>query len=327
MSELREVFEMVTKQAEPDLDVWREQERRQRRHTNRRKVGVYALVALIAIGVAAAAVGLLRRADPAGVPADDPNEVPQERPEGAPPTAGGLAGLWLEDVAERGIAGAGVSPTVVWFTADGQVRLDNGGDLSFPYCPGTYALDGDRIAWDCGNDEWVMRAGLTEDGWLRAVVVESRAVPAPVGARRGWMRVFPGSPASAAIRVGGDTDWAPYDLENASAFQGVWVSDDGELLVSVGLTGTYEIHEAGGRGVEPLDVGTVELDGDEITFTSGSESPSCAEGDRMAWSVERGTPAPAPGIHGVVRSTVGEDACAARAELDLERIWLRLSIR
>ncbi|HSJ50462.1 MAG TPA: hypothetical protein VLA90_04140 [Actinomycetota bacterium] len=327
MSELREVFEMVTKQTEPELDVWREQERRQRRHTNRRRVGVYALVVLLAIGGAALAVSLLRQGDPAGVPADDPNEVPIERPEGAPPTAEGLAGFWLEDVTERGISGTGVPPTVVWFTADGQVRLDNGADLAFPYCRGTYALDGDRIAWDCGNDEFVTRAGLTEDGWLRAVVVESRAAPAPVGARRGWMRVFPGSPASEAIRVADDAEFAPHELEDLPSLQGVWVSDDGELLLMVGLNGAYEIHEASGLGVEPADVGTVEIIRGSVAFTSGSDSPRCADGDRMIWTVERGSPAPAPGIVGVLRSSVDDDGCSARGGLGLERTWLRLSTR
>jgi hypothetical protein len=39
VSELREVFEMVTKQAEPDVDAWRDQERRQRRKSRNRKLG------------------------------------------------------------------------------------------------------------------------------------------------------------------------------------------------------------------------------------------------------------------------------------------------
>lgn len=50
MLELREVFEMVTKQTEPDLDSWKKQEDRQRRASRNRKVGVVALVAVFAIG-------------------------------------------------------------------------------------------------------------------------------------------------------------------------------------------------------------------------------------------------------------------------------------
>jgi hypothetical protein len=49
MSELREVFEMVTKQTEPDVDAWREQERRQRRASRNRRLSALALVAAIGI--------------------------------------------------------------------------------------------------------------------------------------------------------------------------------------------------------------------------------------------------------------------------------------
>jgi dipeptidyl aminopeptidase/acylaminoacyl peptidase len=51
MSELREVFEMVTKQVEPDHDAWERQERRRRRAVRNEKAGVFALVAAIALGV------------------------------------------------------------------------------------------------------------------------------------------------------------------------------------------------------------------------------------------------------------------------------------
>jgi len=52
MPELREVFEMTTKQmGEPDLDSWREQEKRQRKANRNKKLGAFAVAA--AIGVAA----------------------------------------------------------------------------------------------------------------------------------------------------------------------------------------------------------------------------------------------------------------------------------
>jgi len=47
MPELREVFEMVTKQTEPDTDSWKEQEDRQRRTARNRKIGAIAAVAAI----------------------------------------------------------------------------------------------------------------------------------------------------------------------------------------------------------------------------------------------------------------------------------------
>jgi Tol biopolymer transport system component len=49
VAELREVFEMVTKQTEPDHDSWREQERRQRRVTRNRKIGAISLSAALAV--------------------------------------------------------------------------------------------------------------------------------------------------------------------------------------------------------------------------------------------------------------------------------------
>jgi TolB protein len=59
MAELKELFEMATKQAEPDLDSWKEQEQRQRRTGRRRKLGTFAMAA--AIGVGAIALILVMR--------------------------------------------------------------------------------------------------------------------------------------------------------------------------------------------------------------------------------------------------------------------------
>ena len=60
MPELKEVFDMVTNQTEPDLDSWNKQEERQRRTARDRKVGALVLVAAIAV---AAAVVLIRADD------------------------------------------------------------------------------------------------------------------------------------------------------------------------------------------------------------------------------------------------------------------------
>ena len=71
MSDLREVFEMATKQLEPDQDSWNQQERRQRRTIRNRKIGAFAVAG--AIGLAAVALVLVMR--PGGnttTPADEP---------------------------------------------------------------------------------------------------------------------------------------------------------------------------------------------------------------------------------------------------------------
>ncbi len=61
MPELKEVFDMVTKQTEPDLGSWNEQEHRQRRSARNRRVGAFAIVAVL--GTVAAIVALRLNAD------------------------------------------------------------------------------------------------------------------------------------------------------------------------------------------------------------------------------------------------------------------------
>lgn len=67
MAEFKEVFDMVTKQTEPDQDSWKKQERRQRRTMRNRKVGAMALVAALVIGFVT--VALLYRSDTGKAPA------------------------------------------------------------------------------------------------------------------------------------------------------------------------------------------------------------------------------------------------------------------
>jgi hypothetical protein len=58
MPDLREVFEMTTNQmGEPDLDAWREQEKRQRNASRNKKIGAFMLAAAIAVVAIAWIVG------------------------------------------------------------------------------------------------------------------------------------------------------------------------------------------------------------------------------------------------------------------------------
>jgi Tol biopolymer transport system component len=68
MSELREVFEMVTKQTEPDVDAWRDQERRQRKANRNKKMGAIAVAAALVIALVAIGISTLGNDDvqPAG---------------------------------------------------------------------------------------------------------------------------------------------------------------------------------------------------------------------------------------------------------------------
>lgn len=90
MPDLREVFEMTTKQmGEPDVDAWREQEKRQRRRSRDRKLGTLALAA--AIGLVAVVV-VIRAVDDGtgtqpGGPSTDTTKIPAGQ--SVPPLPGG----------------------------------------------------------------------------------------------------------------------------------------------------------------------------------------------------------------------------------------------
>jgi hypothetical protein len=90
MPELREVFEMTTKQVEPDADAWREQEKHQRRSSRNKRIGAFAVAA--AIGIVAVVV-VIRAADegtgtqPGGEPTDTTG-IPTA--EAIPPLPGGV---------------------------------------------------------------------------------------------------------------------------------------------------------------------------------------------------------------------------------------------
>jgi len=80
MPELREVFEMTTKQmGEPDVDSWREQEKRQRNANRNKKIGAFAVAAAIVVVAVAVIVGT-RGGQDTTTPANPPTTVnPSEK--------------------------------------------------------------------------------------------------------------------------------------------------------------------------------------------------------------------------------------------------------
>jgi Tol biopolymer transport system component len=74
MPELREVFEMTTKQVEPDVDAWRRQEQHQRRTSRNRRVGALAVAAVV--GVAALVLVFANRESDGNRPAANPSPPP-----------------------------------------------------------------------------------------------------------------------------------------------------------------------------------------------------------------------------------------------------------
>ena len=71
MAELTQVFEMVTKQIEPDLDAWRELEKRRRRSARNRKLGALAVAAVIVAAIALFAAKALNRGKEGSAPATE----------------------------------------------------------------------------------------------------------------------------------------------------------------------------------------------------------------------------------------------------------------
>jgi Tol biopolymer transport system component len=97
MPDLREVFEMVKQQTEPDLDSWSEQERRMRQAARKRKIGAVVLVAAI---VAAVTVLVVRNLD-------DPSTGAATSPPPPPPP---IVGLALLDLPTGTMTGTGIVP-------------------------------------------------------------------------------------------------------------------------------------------------------------------------------------------------------------------------
>jgi len=185
MPDLREVFEMVKQQTEPDLDSWAEQERRMRREQRKQKVGAFALVAVFAV---AAFVFVLSSSSDDG---DGAPSIPAESVDPTPDSQGvapvvGFAHYDLEtgDVTGIGIRASSsavdVSPdgTKITYvdtaTGTGDIvhvanidgsdeqsfqRTDLAGDAKAP----RWSPDGTKIVFNAGGDIYVMNADGTNE--------------------------------------------------------------------------------------------------------------------------------------------------------------------
>ena len=102
MPDLREVFEMVKQQTEPDQDSWAEQERRIRSSQRKRKYGALALVAALAALIAIVVASNLD--------ADDQGVAPASNGPSNPVVAPGPSQLALLDIATGATTGTGIVP-------------------------------------------------------------------------------------------------------------------------------------------------------------------------------------------------------------------------
>jgi dipeptidyl aminopeptidase/acylaminoacyl peptidase len=94
MPELREVFEMTTKQVEPDVDMWREQEKLHRRSSRNKRIGTFAVAATLGL-VAVVLVVISRNGPSTGGPAGGPDPMREADPS---PVQGAAELLYLLDL-------------------------------------------------------------------------------------------------------------------------------------------------------------------------------------------------------------------------------------
>jgi hypothetical protein len=293
MPEVKDLFRLATENVRPDLGTLQRQHRKQRWHQARRTaVGIAVAAGLVASGVALGISALRERAEG---PATRP--VPElTAPINLQPTIDRLTGIWVR------IEGRSV-PLMVSFAADGTFSLDQGPQIvTSPAGRGAYEISGNTITFTnlggdvcVDGDAWAWRAALADDGRLHVEHVEP-AVPdqvqpipgtqpgcaIPYGTEWNLVRVYPRSLAGTLIvaEVNADDGGPP---TSSTVLAGIWLLEGGHQLVRFGADGTYSII-AGGRLDAPEDVGTFDLDGQgTITFTSGAESRTCAEGTVTVW--------------------------------------------
>jgi len=234
MPDLREVFDMVTKQVEPDLNEWREQERRQRRHTLVRKAGVFAMVASL-IAIAFIAYTLARDPARTTVPGTDL---------GSTPPTGAESGTTRTDV--------GVTLTDSGCTMRGPDEPIAGRTVSFGVSNETYgfaAFDIGRLADGHTVDELardIENASPSEDVRdRRPGYFEGSLMGFVAGGIDRSHEVGPGSSLLQVGRYGGATWSGPTggDRQNAGAY----------VVICYAESRTGDLEPAGVAG--PVEVG------------------------------------------------------------------------
>ena len=173
MSDLREVFEMVTKQVDPDRDSWRKQEERQRRRARTRKWSAIAVAAAIAAAVVVFALT---------TPGDDGGQ-PVEQPTGSSGPVAQTTGamiVGLDGTVEAAIPGLPDDASGLRMSPDGRsiafmtddrvavIQRDGSGFRTITDAMGnsggdaqqavTWSPDGSRIAYAAHDVIWVVGA-------------------------------------------------------------------------------------------------------------------------------------------------------------------------
>ena len=261
MSELREVFEMVTKQTEPDVDAWKDQERRQRNANRNKKIGAIAVVAVLVV----AAVAL------------------------------GISTLGSDDVQP---AGSGATPTLAPTEADQTlsiVDVRSGSRTAFTAPPGAsdfdFTLDGSMVAY----------SDLDESGNAQVFVMDADGSNArqlthgeggvgdyggfdwsPDGSMIAYQRETSDGPQIFTIRISDGVSTRVTNAPRGAVDPGGWAPDGGSIIFStINTAGNHftaqslDLTTGQTRLIVP-DASTPELspDGAWIAFNSWLKEPN-----------------------------------------------------
>ncbi|HEX2422869.1 MAG TPA: hypothetical protein VHN56_06950 [Actinomycetota bacterium] len=181
MHDLREVFDMVTKQTEPDLDSWRKQEDLQRRAARNRRIGAIGLVAALVVGLVVFA--LTRPPSGNGMPAKSVSMAPSVPFNTAPPIGPQIVrtdGTPITQLPDALWSGQSVrlSPdgtTIAYIATDGSVHtvgIDGRGDRALTGSSNTntgdaqnhveWSPDGTHLVYAYSGNIYTMKADGTQ---------------------------------------------------------------------------------------------------------------------------------------------------------------------
>jgi Tol biopolymer transport system component len=254
MSELKEVFEMVTKQTEPDMDSWNQQERRQRRSARNRRFGGFAVVACI-LAVTIVAVVVAR----------DEGLEPTDTAGGH--TSEGQRNLAVMDVRTgRAVAFPDVNP--------------DASDFSF-------SLDGSTVAYtDIDASENVQVFVMEADGSSARQLTEGEGGArhpswSPDGSRIAYERDTSDDSQIFVVSVSDGESTQVTDEPGGAVDPGGWTPDGGSIIFSaLNASATqyaaYSLDLATGETrliVDDASTPTLSPDGAWIAFNSWSKEP------------------------------------------------------
>jgi hypothetical protein len=177
MPDVREVFEMVKQQTQPDVDSWVEQERRLGRAARNRKMGALALVVALAVGAAILVMSNVGQkssgpASPGPASATPPSTsdlswVPGYSPKLSPD---GTTIAFLRDPEDQHRRDMGMNPYVlqVWL-----INADGSGLRKLAQLPGCCIVIRGDLQWSKDGSSIVLIA----DGQTRFDVATGRRLP------------------------------------------------------------------------------------------------------------------------------------------------------